>query len=346
MRRGPLSVERPTVTSDGQTLIIAGDAIPVESRRIPLDDVVLDPSNPRIQHAVRQSGRKEPISQAELRRIILDRPGVDQLFKSIRENGGLIEPIYVRPDGRVIEGNCRAASFMKLRDANRRDARWQTIPALFVPTISDRQVAVLQGQYHIAGKNKWLAYEKAGHLHFMRTQLGMEPKDIGIALSMTEREIITQLSAYDTMTKKLLPKMQGANGTEKWSFVEEFYKRKDLETYRSTPANVDSFVKMVVSGRIKKGADVRKLPDILKHPSAVTVLKKQGVDAAIAVVGKKDPTADSAAFRKLKQTTRVLKRLPAKELQRLRTEGQERVILAELFAAVKDVAKLAGVKLG
>lgn len=342
-RRGASAVQ--PVLLNGHTLMIEGDEIPVENRRIPLDEVQLDPSNPRIQHAVKQFAKNGKITQEDLRKIILGQPGVDALFKSIRDNGGLIDPIYVRPDGRVIEGNCRAASYLKLHGINKNDRRWQTIQAVLVANISERHVAILQGQYHVVGKNKWLAYEKAGHLHYMRTKLQMEPKEIGQVLSMSEREVIQQLNAYATMTEKVLPKMGSANGTEKWSFVAELYKRKELEGYRAKANNVDEFVSLVVSGKIKHGADVRKLSEILKHPAAATVLKKQGVEAAISVVGKTDPTADSVAFRKLKQTTGLLRRLPAKELQRLRDPGKPRAILTELFAAVKDVAKLAGIKL-
>src|SRR5260370_32997349 len=147
------------------------------------------------------------------------------------------------------------------------------------------------------------------------------------------------------MTKKLLPKMKDGNGLEKWSFVQEFYKRKDLEEYRAKPTNVDAFVSVVVNKKLKRDADVRKLAKILEHPRAVKALNKQDVDSAMSVVGKADPTADSGVFRKLKQTTSLLQHLPNTELQRLRESEKPQVILRELFAAVKEAAKAAGIKL-
>jgi len=345
MRRPVSSGSQTQAVLVGQTLIIEGEAISVEHREMPLEDVRLDPSNPRIQHAVKRITKNGVVSQDDLRNLILDLPGVPELFKSIRDNGGLLEPIYVRPDGRIIEGNCRAASYLKLHNVNRKDARWHTIPAVFVPNSSNRQVAILQGQYHVAGKNKWLAYEKAGHLHHMHTELKMDEKTIGRTLGMHERDVIRDLKAYETMTEKLLPEIKSGNGLDKWSFVQELYKRKDLEEYRAKPGNVDEFVSLVVNKKLKKGADVRKLARILSHAGAVKVLKKQDVESAMSVVGKADPTADSRAFRKLKQTTSLLQRLPNKELQRLRDNEKSRAILEELFAAVKDVAKAAGMKL-
>jgi len=345
MTKPPESIGAPQALLIGQRLIIEGEEIPVEQRKIRLADVRLDPSNPRIQHAVKRASKNGAISQEDLRKIILEFPGVSDLFKSIRDNGGILDPIYVRPDGRIIEGNCRAASYLKLNGINPKEPRWQAIPAVFVPNITDRQVAILQGQYHVAGKNKWQAYEKAGHLHTMHTKLGMDEKTIARLLGVPERDVIRDLKTYATMTEKLLPKLKDGNGLDKWSFVQEFYKSKKLEEYRGKANNVDEFVSLVANKKIKRGADVRKLAEILKHPNAVKVLKKQDVESAMTVVGKADPTADSRAFRKLKQTTTLLQRLPRKELERLRDSDKPKSILRELFVAVRTVAKTAGISL-
>lgn len=282
---------QPQAILIGQTLIIEGEVIPIEHREMSLEDVRLDPSNPRIQHAVKRISKNRVISQDELRNLILEIPGVSELFKSIRDNGGLLEAIYVRPDGRIIEGNCRAACYLKLHDIGKRnkDTRWQKIPAVFVPQITDRQVAILQGYYHVAGKNKWLAYEKAGHLHAMHTKLKMDEKAIAKALGMREGEVIKSLQSYEVMTEKLLPKMTNGNGLEKWSFVQEFFKNKNLEDYRSKSANVDQFVSLVVNNKLKRGTDVRKFAKILKHPRAINALKKEGVESAMSIVGKAIP---------------------------------------------------------
>jgi hypothetical protein len=176
----------------------------------------------------------------------------------------------------------------------------------------------------------------------MHTKLGMDEKSIAISLGMRVNDVIRALKSYEIMTEKLLPR---GCGLDKWSFVEELQKRKDLEEYRSKPENVEDFADLVANQQLKHGADVRKLGKILKHQPAVKALRKHGVDKAMSVVGKVDPTADSASFRKLKDTTNLLKKLPNKDLQRLREDEQTRVILKELYSTLKDVAKAAGVKL-
>jgi hypothetical protein len=321
-------------------IFIEGEAIAVERRDVSIGEIVLDPDNPRIQHAVRQkaNGGTELTAEA-LRDLILDQPGVSDLFKAIRDNGGLIEPIYVRPDGRVIEGNCRAAATMRLHGTSKSEARWQTIPVFMVPKITDRQVAVLQGQFHVAGKNKWRAYEKAGHLHTMHTELKMDVKSIARALGMQERVVARLLEAYKTMREKVLPKIKGGRGLDRWSHVEEFYKNKDLEDYRKSESNIDEFVSMVVDKKLKHGAQVRDLPKILKHERATKVLKKEGFKEAFAVVGKMDPTADSVVFRKVKELTDLLRSLASTELQRVRQERKPQQLLRDLTIAIKNVAR-------
>jgi len=332
-----------------ETLVIGGEVLPVEHRQMPLDDISLDPSNPRIQFALKQSAQDGKLTQQQLGKLILEFPGVSELFKSIRDNGGLLEPIYVGPGGRIIEGNCRAAAYLKLRDihlkGNPKDGGpWSTIWTVFIPKISERQVAILQGTVHVAGKNKWRAFEKAGHLHTMHTKLGMDARAIAQSLSMQETVVSRELKAYETMSTKYLPKQKGSTGLDKWSFFEEFFKIKALEDYRSKPANIDAFVSLVATGKLKQGADVRKLAKILKHPIAVKALKKDGVDGAMSIVGQADPTADSTTFRKLKETTLLLQHLPQKDIQRLR-DTEPQLIVRELFAAVKTLAKITGLKL-
>src|SRR5450756_260043 len=196
---------------NGQPLIIEAVEIPVEFKKLPIAQLELDPDNPRIQHAVRQKFNGKKIRQEDLLALIYEQPGVSELYAAIRDNGGLMEPIFVRPNGRVIEGNCRAMSYLKLHAAKPKEEAWKAIPALVVPNITDRQVAILQGSQHVAGKNKWRAYEKVGHLHFMHVRLGMDVVEIARTLGLRKGPVEQDLAAYKTMTEKLLPKMGTGN---------------------------------------------------------------------------------------------------------------------------------------
>lgn len=343
MRQAAQPAQRTSTASDNY-IYIEGEAVLVEPRRAPLEEIHLDSNNPRISHFVSQHPKKNRLSKEDLCKLILEQPGVSDVFKAIRDHGGLMDPILVRPDGRVIEGNCRVATFIRLNEADKgKNPRWRHILTLVIPNITDKQVAILQGQHHVSGKNKWRAYEQAAHIHKLHDEFNMDAKAIAKSLGMQERNVIQQLKAYETMNKKVLPKGGGLN---KWSYVLELYKNKNLEDFRNKARNVDKFVDWVVEDRLEKGADVRELPKILKSKRAAKVLEAKGAAEAIKVVGKSDPTVNSKVFKKVKEVTALLRSMQAgKDLQRLQNEKSAQKLLKDLAAAVKDVAKAAKIKL-
>ena len=305
----------------------------------------MDPDNPRIQHAVKRKFKDGEVKHDDLMALIYAQPGVPALLTRIRDNGGLIDPIYVRPDGRIIEGNSRAVIYLKLRKAKPHEEVWKTIPAYVVPKITEEQVAILQGAQHVVGKNTWRAYENAGHLHGMHKRLGMTPERIAKVLGIRENSVKQILQAYATMTEQLLPKMGGGNELQKWSYIQEFYKSTSLADYRAKPENVTEFVSFVADGRFKTGAEVRKFGDVLKVPAALRVLKKKDISAALIEVAKVDPTVNSTLMKKLKGATSLLRKVPAKDLQLLLSEESSKQIFSELAEAIHTAARTAKVKL-
>lgn len=331
-------------TGPTRTLTIENQPIIAAYEDIPLDDVRLDPDNPRTRQQLgKLDGRTSP---AELQKLILDISGVSALLRAIRENKGLHEPIYVRANGLVVEGNCRTAIYRKLREAQKKEACWQTIPALRLPaSITERQIAVLQGNLHVAGKITWRAHEQAGHLHHMHTALKMKPSEIAAAIGLPETEVGRLIQAYETMCADVLPRIKEGDGRQKFSYVYEFYKNRKLADFRKTKQNIKFFTDLVVKDKLKKGSDVRQLHRILESDRAKDVLKEGGFERAIAQVGKSDPTADSPDFRKLTTATNALKDMREPTLERIRKGSKEKQILKELHAALKSVADFAGVKL-
>jgi hypothetical protein len=328
-----------------RTVTIENEAIPVTYEEIPLDQVRLDPDNPRIREHLKQLGKTAKITQGELQKIILEISGVPALLRSIRENRGLHDPIYVRHDGRVAEGNCRTSVFRFLREAQKQEKCWQTIKALRLPpTVTERQIAVLQGHMHVAGKITWRAHEQSGHLHYMHKTLGMNPGEIAAAIGLSEPKVKRLLLTYETMTTHVIPKGAG-DSRKKFSYVLEFYTHKKLQDFRAKPENVKLFASLIVGKdpKLKRGAEVRDLHRIIGNAKAEAALKKEGFAKAISIVGKSDPTADSTVFRKLKDLTAFInKNLRKPEIDRLRSGKKEQQIVRDLFSALKTAAETAG----
>lgn len=329
-----------TVTIEKQSILVTPDEIPIE-------EVKLDRENPRIRENLKKrSGKGGAVTQDELRKLILELPGVSSLQRSIRETKGLHERIYIRDDGVVAEGNCRTAVYKFLSEAQPEETCWKTIPSYRLPAnITPRQIAVLQGHMHVAGKVTWRKHEQAGHLHYMNSELKMQPKEIATAMGMSEKEVDLLLKSYDVMNQHVLPRIKTGDGREKFSTVLELFKVKGMQEWSSKKTNVKEFADFVVAGKLTRGQDVRAMPKIIADTRAYAALQKDGFDKAISIVGKKDPTADSMLFKKLKNTCKALKKVRKPIVERLKGGKEEQQIVRELAAALKDFAGLANVSI-
>lgn len=330
-----------------QTVTIEKESIPVVPDDIPLDELKLDRENPRIRENLKKrTGKGGAVSQDELRKMILELPGVSSLQRSIRETKGLHERIYVRDDGVVAEGNCRTAVYKWLREVQPDEPCWKAIPAYRLPAnITPRQIAVLQGHMHVAGKITWRKHEQAGHLHYMNDSLKMQPKEIATAMGMSEKEVDLLLKTYEVMNQHVLPRIKTGDGREKFSTVLEVFKVKGMNEWASKKANIKELADLVVDGKLNRGQDVRKMPKIITDSRAYTALKKDGFDKAISIVGKKDPTVDSKLFKNLQSTCKALKKVRKPIVERLRGGQHEQQIVKELAAALKEFAAAANMSL-
>jgi hypothetical protein len=335
-----------TETHGWQTLPIGNIPVRVVSQTVRIDQLKLDPDNPRIRYLITELPHKP--TRQELLALVEKEDFAEELLKQVRDNGGVMDPIHVLHDGTVVEGNTRLACLNRLSRSHPDDRRWQTIPVLRLPEdIAPHLVSILQGNFHVQPKNKWKAYVKAQHLHKMHTANAMSFEAIGKSLGMQKRVVERLVKQYEFMTEKILPRIKGGvrKGVHFWSHVDEFFKRADLEEFRTEVVNIDLFGDLVVSGKLKGGADVRKLSKVLARPRAKEALKKEGVEAAVAIARKSDPTIDSQAFRRVSEATAALKELAGTDLDRLRTEASAQALVRDLYSTIRQAASIAKFRL-
>jgi ParB-like chromosome segregation protein Spo0J len=331
--------------ADGaRILTVEGKTIPATYMEIPLVQVRLSPKNPRIQRLLRTNPK--PTSE-EIQRFLLDEDGVSDLQKQIRDNQGLVDPIIVNKDYEVIEGNCRAAIYQKLKDGRPQESQWSKIPAYVLDdSVTERQLLILQAIYHVhSNKIKWGAYEQQSHLNAMRTTLTMSSADIARVLGLSPGLVNTLLDAHAAMTKHYVVKQKPGEDRKVWSHFLELHKNPKLATFRGSDENLRIFAKLVKDGKIKKGSDVRKLPAIVADPSALKKLAKQGLDAAVREVGKGDPSQVYPLFKQLKKTTKLLKAVKREDVEELKSQQAEQKEFRALYEALVAVARAANIKL-
>jgi hypothetical protein len=322
--------------------------VQVRGQDIPLDNVLLDPTNPRVANTIAASHHGDgDAMQAELRDILWSDSDVHDLYRSIQSNRGLIERIIVRSNMVVAEGNCRTVVYRKLRENFRDDPTWQTIPARVLPAdISDRQVAILLGELHVGGKNKWSAFEKAGHIHQLFTLFGMVQEEIAKLLKTSKTSVNHNIRAFDAMKNKYLVAFPGPGAVRKFSYFLELFNKPELRDWIThSPESLDDFVQWVGTGKISQGQHVRELKDIVSNPRALAAFDQQGREAAMKILKQDRPELSSPLFKLMLEMTLALDDARLDDIQRVRKDDSEsaRAIVRGLNEALARFVDLCGI---
>jgi hypothetical protein len=154
-----------------------------------------------------------------------------------------------------------------------------------------------------------------------------------------------------TASKKVAKKADGKAeetgepSVRAWSFYEEFYKRKALAPYRKTAEDKKWFSDLVKSKKLGRAENVRQLPTIFQTPGAKEVLVKDGFEAAMKIVMKKDPTAGSPLFKVLSQAVDALGKFEHSEIARLKKEAKQQSIIQTLHDKLTSLAEAADIEL-
>jgi hypothetical protein len=317
------------------------DEITLDQRRVlvrcvdlPLDAVKLDPRNPRIANTVHLSNAGPGEQQREIGELLWSDPDVRSLYQSVRQNKGLIERIIVRSDGTVAEGNCRTVVYNKLATAFPNDPTWRHIPARVLPDdITERQLAVLLGELHVGGKNKWSAFEKAGHIYELAVTHGLTQDEIAKLLKTSKTAVNHSTRAFSAMKEQYLPKFGGVGAVYKFTHFLELYKQPDLREWviREDDALVE-FVDWVGNNKLPKASDVRDLVGIVKSPPALNAFRQGGFAGARQALELDQPELASELFKQMVEMTVSLEAARLPDIQRVRKDkiGSAKRIVSNL----------------
>ncbi len=160
------------------------------AQQISVDDLLLDPANPRLSDA----GLGKNPSQEEIIKALWSTMAVDEVALSIAENGFYQhEPLYAEKHGakyHVVEGNRRlaavkllcnpdlrtivkAASLPKLAESARRN-----LDKLPIVVCRREQIWTYLGFKHINGPQAWESYPKASYVAWVHNSLNVPLDEI------------------------------------------------------------------------------------------------------------------------------------------------------------------------
>ncbi len=325
-----------------QEMHVAGQTFEVETADLPIEKIKLDPSNPRIRYLAETKGLSPKTNEA-IRDLLLEDNDIRRLYNEIKDEKGLHDPILVNKDGVIIEGNSRAACYLTLHDKSKGANGWKKIPARILRSqMPPKDVATLQAHYHIKGKNKWDAYAKAEHFFRMTEDHKMTPEDIHKATGMHKKTIEDMIASYRMMRDHAFGKGKKHSpdlAVRKYSYFYEFQKTANeaVTALRAKKTGREWFAKMVDDGRFEKGAQVRKLPAILKSKQAMNAFEQGGIKAANPIIEQVDPTSDSALYRQIKNLSDKLNDDYMKEVEHVKNNAKCAKLLEDLNKVVKGV---------
>ena len=221
-------------------------------------DLIFYVDNPRVYSALRRFDGTAP-SQEEIEKHMCSMDRIKELKESIKENGGLINPLIVREsDFAVLEGNSRLAAYRILAKID--PIKWSMVKCVVLPgDIDDSAISTLLGVYHIVGTKDWSPYEQAGFLYRRKQESKMPieiiAKEVGISKGVAENYI----KVFEYMIAK------NDLDSEKWSYYEEFLKssaiKKEIDEH---PELEEVIVEQIQNGEIEAAADIRKISKIAK----------------------------------------------------------------------------------
>ena len=326
-------------------IVLGGVKVQIRGQEIPLDQVLLDPENPRVANTVAatMSGSDAQV-QRQLADTLWNDPDVHDLYHSIRENGGLIERIIVRSTLMVAEGNCRTVVYRKLRENFPDDPRWQTIPARVLPVdVTDRQIAILLGELHVGGKNKWSPFEKAGHIHELATRHGLVQDEIAKLLRTSKTAVNHNIHAFGALKNRYMPQYPGTGAVRKFSYFYEAYKDPTLrDWFKNSPEALDRFVQWVGTNKLARGVEVRELRDIVMNSRVLAAFEEGGREAARKVLEQDRPELTSPLFELMLKMTEALEQARLDDVRRVRKDpsGGAKAIVRNLKEALERFVDL------
>ena len=331
-----------------QVIVVAGKDVRVSHETASISEIRLDPDNPRIRFQLQRSGKANP-TQEDLQRFIKEQPGYDGLQKTIRKAGGIHDPVIVRHDGTVVEGNSRLTVVSTLHKAMPDNPRWKTLPIMRLPKdVPEQAIAMLMASYHVAGKNKWLAFAKADQIYQLVHKFGCTPEQIADETrNMTPREVRQTLEAYEFLIKEVMPRAGGGHDQKflesKWSHALELVKNREMAEVRKDPGFRRDFANLLIKDQIK-GAEVRRLPKIVKSKSAAKALRSGGFKQAEAVLKKLDPTVESIELRQISRLTTRIGQMKAADLGAFKADPKAKKILLDHTKAMVNLLRTIDVK--
>src|SRR3984893_2869145 len=167
---------------------IQGRSVELTLTEVDPNKVRLDPTNPRVGFSMRQLAEEER-NEGACVLLLTSQEDTEALKRSIVASNGIQEPIYVRGDGRVPEGNRRVVALRAAQEEFPGDERFSKMPAWLIPdSTSEHVIQDLLNEVYLGSVRGWAPSESAVQMRAL-VNSGLIEDEIAERYRMTTREV-------------------------------------------------------------------------------------------------------------------------------------------------------------
>ncbi|MBA4349263.1 MAG: hypothetical protein C0415_04650 [Thermodesulfovibrio sp.] len=329
-------------------IVVIGQKIQTKIEEIDIFKLHYWKENPRVNAIIKQKYRDKDISDEDIEKSLWEEvDSVHDLFLDIKKHGGLIDEILVR-NNIVLEGNSRLCAYRhlykKAEQKNDEDEilKWSYIRSRVIPDgTSDEVIFSILGTWHIKGKTQWDTYEKAAYFKRMNIDYGYSLKDIADSISQTEKFVEDHIKAHDLMVENNVYTL------EKFSYFYELVKNKKIKELASKESTIiPNTIQAIKEGRFKRGEEIRDLHKVLKDKKAKKEFFDEKVEFNDALETTKDrhPEHEDSFYNQIKKTTKILQDCSVERIEAIKSDGNKKYILKDLYKEVNNFCKKVGIK--
>lgn len=251
-----------------------------------ISELELDINNPRIAELIDRIGRDNVTPEAIALSLGTSEDSYENLKNSIKENGGIINPIVVHKmeNNRylVIEGNTRVQIYKKFF-ADKVPGEWERIPALIYENISPEEIHAIRLQAHLIGAREWTPFAQAKYVHNLYYSEKMSLARIVEFCGGKKTRIQQLINAYQDVEDYYRPMCEDDTQVDprKFSSFMELQRPQILRFMEANDITKEQFVKWVIEDKFDRQEHIRSLPEIWKSKEARVSFLTEGSSIAI-----------------------------------------------------------------
>lgn len=262
-------------------------------RNLPICELELDINNPRIAELLDRQGRENITPEAIALCLGASEESYENLKNSIKENGGIINPIVVRKVSDnsylVIEGNTRVQIYKKFLE-DKTPGNWEEIPALIYENIETEEIHAIRLQAHLIGAREWTPFAQAKYVHSLYYKENMSMSRIVEFCGGKKTRIQQLINAYQDVEDYYRPMCEDDTQVDprKFSSFMELQRPQILRFLEANDLSKKQFVKWVIEDKFDRQEHIRDLPEIWKSKEAKHSFLTEGSAVAIKILNAEE----------------------------------------------------------